>query len=239
MFEQFLTKTGRLSQLQPQEIKNQYWINRFNSVHKGIFDYSKVVYSGNNKKVIIICEIHGEFTQTPQNHYNSAQGCPKCYLEAKPKSLQQFVEEQQVIHSNKYDYQKAQYKTAEIPICIICPIHQEFYQSPHGHLRGNGCPQCSKFNPTHIYIAKNLHSGLIKIGVSNNVPRRLKEVGPKMELVYTLQVVQALKLENKLHRYFDQYREYDPNVKSGNSEFFRVTEEQIQEMLWLIDSWQP
>ena len=28
-------------------------------------------------------------------------------------------------------------------ICIICPEHGEFWQSPSNHLQGQGCKQCS------------------------------------------------------------------------------------------------
>ena len=26
--------------------------------------------------------------------------------------------------------------------CIICPKHGEFWQTPHSHLKGSGCPKC-------------------------------------------------------------------------------------------------
>lgn len=44
MFEKYLTKTGRLSTKQPQEVKNQWYIQKFQEVHGNKYDYSKVVY---------------------------------------------------------------------------------------------------------------------------------------------------------------------------------------------------
>ena len=41
------------------------------------YGYSKVKYKNNNTKVIITCNIHGDFEQTPDNHFNGA-GCSKC-----------------------------------------------------------------------------------------------------------------------------------------------------------------
>ena len=35
-------------------------------------------------------------------------------------------------------------KTKKEKVIIICPIHGEFLQSPDGHLRGQGCPECKK-----------------------------------------------------------------------------------------------
>lgn len=34
------------------------------------------------------------------------------------------------------------YVTNRVNVCIVCPIHGEFYQTPHSHLSGNGCPKC-------------------------------------------------------------------------------------------------
>ena len=47
------------------------------------FDYSKVVYVNNRTFIIIICKLHGEFTQTPELHIRCIYACPKC----KPKII--------------------------------------------------------------------------------------------------------------------------------------------------------
>ena len=46
------------------------------------------------------------------------------------------------IHSNKYDYSKFIYTKMHDKSTIICPIHGEFEQSAHSHLKGQGCPKC-------------------------------------------------------------------------------------------------
>jgi hypothetical protein len=53
------------------------FIEKARLVHDNMYDYSKVNYQGSKVKIIIICKIHGEFTQTPANHLNG-NGCPKC-----------------------------------------------------------------------------------------------------------------------------------------------------------------
>lgn len=45
-----------------------------------LYDYSNTEYVGCDTKVAIICKIHGQFFQTPSNHVNCKQGCPKCNL---------------------------------------------------------------------------------------------------------------------------------------------------------------
>ena len=34
------------------------------------------------------------------------------------------------------------YKGSNIKVCIICPKHGEFWQTPASHLNGNGCKKC-------------------------------------------------------------------------------------------------
>jgi len=53
-----------------------------------------------------------------------------------------FVELASAVHGNKYDYSKVEYKGSGVRVCIICPIHGEFWQIPNDHLRGAGCKRC-------------------------------------------------------------------------------------------------
>ena len=54
------------------------FIEKSINTHGEKYDYSKVIYNGYKKKVIIICKIHGEFQQTPGDHYQNGSGCQKC-----------------------------------------------------------------------------------------------------------------------------------------------------------------
>lgn len=48
------------------------------------------------------------------------------------------------IHEGKYDYSKVKYVNSNTKICIICPQHGEFWQTPTHHIhRGQGCPKCA------------------------------------------------------------------------------------------------
>ena len=55
---------------------------------------------------------------------------------------QEFIQKAIKVHGNKYDYSKVDYKNNKIKICIICPVHGEFWQRPNSHLSGRGCPKC-------------------------------------------------------------------------------------------------
>lgn len=45
---------------------------------------------------------------------------------------------------DRYDYSKVEYVNAKTKVCIICPEHGEFWQTPNGHLNGKGCPKCKE-----------------------------------------------------------------------------------------------
>ena len=62
----------------------------------------------------------------------------------KQKTTKQFIEDAQKVHGNKYDYSKVEYINAQKKVCIICPKHGEFWQTPNSHLYGRGCPKCGK-----------------------------------------------------------------------------------------------
>ena len=53
------------------------FIKKARAIHGNKYDYSKVNYTNNKTKVLIICPIHGKFEQTPDKHLRG-QGCPGC-----------------------------------------------------------------------------------------------------------------------------------------------------------------
>lgn len=59
-------------------------------------------------------------------------------------NTEEFIRRARLVHGNKYDYSKALYVNSTTDICIICPIHGEFWQRPSEHLRGKGCVKCGQ-----------------------------------------------------------------------------------------------
>lgn len=70
-------KCGIISRAEKSKLSTKELLKEFRKIHGDRYDYSKVVYKGIHKKVIIICPDHGEFLQTPAIHKNGC-GCPKC-----------------------------------------------------------------------------------------------------------------------------------------------------------------
>ena len=60
----------------------------------------------------------------------------------KKLSQQQVIEKFIRKHGNKYDYSKVIYINAKTKVCVICPTHGEFYQTPDNHVNGQDCPIC-------------------------------------------------------------------------------------------------
>jgi len=46
-------------------------------------------------------------------------------------------------HNGRYDYSKAVVTSNTTKLCIVCPIHGEFWQAPKSHLKGYGCADCA------------------------------------------------------------------------------------------------
>ena len=118
------------------------FVMKARSKYGDLYDYSNVRYVNSKEKVCIICPKHGEFWMTPNSHLRGHR-CPKCFGTPK-KTLEQFIEEARKIHGDKFDYNKVVYDGEDVKVCIICPEHGEFWQTPYSHLKGRQCPACSK-----------------------------------------------------------------------------------------------
>ena len=62
----------------------------------------------------------------------------------KKLNILDFINKSSLLHHNKYDYSKVVYKNSKTKVCIICPEHGEFWQTPKNHMNGQGCPKCNK-----------------------------------------------------------------------------------------------
>lgn len=164
---------------------SQSFIQKAISKYGDKYDYSKVEYVDCKTPVTIICSKHGEFSVKPTNFLHSLKGCPFCFQKEKEfkqierikekKSISEqilqlrkkkFIEKATQIHNGKYDYSKVDYINSFTKVCIICPNHGEFWQTPANHLNNHGCPECAKIQnqeklkfttETFIENAKKIH----------------------------------------------------------------------------------
>lgn len=120
------------------------FIEKANAIHNDKYDYSDVVYNGNDIEVNIKCYKHGIFKQTPSSHLQG-HGCRLCYFESLMTTTIEFIERGKEIHNDKYIYSETDLlkRDEKGRVIIMCPIHGNFKQTPSHHLEGRGCPKCN------------------------------------------------------------------------------------------------
>ena len=125
-------------------ITTQYeFINFAKQIHKNAYDYSKVMYTNSQTKVIITCKIHGDFEQVPATHIHKNAGCYKCAGKLSTNQ-NEFITRANEIHKNTYEYSKVIYINSQTKVLITCKNHGDFEQIPNSHLQGCGCNECGK-----------------------------------------------------------------------------------------------
>ena len=140
------------------------FIEKSNKIHKNKYNYSKVNYINDYSKVIIICEDHGEYEMAPRFHV-IGRGCKKCKIieesnktpnkmdeniivndiildKIRITSTEEFIRIANLIHKNKYKYEKTIYVYNKEKVIITCPSHGDFEQLPSNHLKTSGCNKC-------------------------------------------------------------------------------------------------
>ena len=141
------------------KISVEEWKERCTLKHDGKYDYSKALYRYISDDVVVVCKEHGEFVTSAKNHLYGGGICPKCNKRHK-LTTEEFIEKAKQIHGNIYDYSKVEYNRYNQKVCIICPTHGEFLQTPNDHLDGCGCPICKQ---------SHLENDVMKMLVDNNI----------------------------------------------------------------------
>lgn len=151
------------------------FIQKSNEIHNNVYNYDKFEYVNNKTKGIVICKTHGEFMAAPNRHL-LGQGCPECgKIKCRTNNhkfkynTSSFIEKANLIHNNKYDYNKTDCQKSEDKVIIICPEHGEFIKRAEYHISNSnpqGCPKCklkeiSQKNASgqehFLAIAKKIH----------------------------------------------------------------------------------
>ena len=127
-------------------LSKEEFIDKAVTKHGSTYDYKKVVFIDTKTKVIITCQIHGDFLQSPSNHL-SGNGCNLCgimktHILQNQKSRNDFKNKATIVHKGLYNYDKSVYINATDKVEIICGKHGSFWQRPADHVRGIGCNKC-------------------------------------------------------------------------------------------------
>jgi hypothetical protein len=117
------------------------FIIKANFIHNNKYDYSKFNYIDSKTKSIIICEEHGDFLQSSNQHL-SGNGCKKCFIDSLRLNNEEIIKRFNLIHNNLYNYYDFKFENIQNKINIECKIHGLFKQSISTHLNGSGCKKC-------------------------------------------------------------------------------------------------
>ena len=139
IFEQ--VAISHLKKMAPEDNSNQdFFIKKSKDKWGDKYDYSLVDYVNCKTKVKIL--YNGDvYEQTPNGHLSNA---PENIKYSVRKTTEQFIKESNIIHDNKFNYDKTIYLTDREKVTITCIKHGDFNQRPNHHLKGVGCPNCNE-----------------------------------------------------------------------------------------------
>ena len=89
------SKCGFISRCNLASSNSSEFINKAIKIHGTKYNYSNVVYTGRGDKIIINCEKHGNFEQTPHNHL-AGNGCPHCRDSKGEKIINEFLNKKNI-----------------------------------------------------------------------------------------------------------------------------------------------
>jgi len=202
--------------------KLEGFIQQSQIVHSHKYDYSLTDYKNKKKKVVIICPIHGQFQQLPQNHLKG-HGCEQCGANKRkaprPRvTTEQFIQKAQAIHGDRYDYSAVDYKKALEKVTIICRTHGPFSQRPNDHLFHHGCPTCGGI----LSNTKIPHSSRKKAGEKAAATVRKKGIWPEVMRKRSIRL-KSLPLEEQHRRERDRISKYR-NTRTTNGKMIPTSQ---------------
>jgi len=157
----------------PKKLTIENFLERCWDYHNDKYDYSLVVFVNTKTKVKVVCPFHGIFEILPSDHMRGV-GCANCYYDSLKLSTSSFIEKALSVHGLYYRYELVEYKSFDLEIKIICPIHGVFQQKPYHHLTGRGCRKCFVDDmiidiDTFLNKTQELHNGKYTYDTNNYV----------------------------------------------------------------------
>jgi hypothetical protein len=132
-----------------KKYNQELFIKTVSEIHNNQYDYSKTIYKDLQTPIIIICKLHGEFTQKPVCHLHHKHGCNECGKVRSINSriltndeIEDKLNKFRLIHNNRYQYGKIFRENMVLWLEIICSKHGSHITRFFNHEKGHGCPKC-------------------------------------------------------------------------------------------------
>lgn len=138
---------------------NETVIADFNKKHKHKYDYSLIEYKNDKSKVKIICNKHGIFEQTPNNHKKGSR-CPKCAVSVSRTEL--IINE---IFDNIFRGSDKKF-IKPLEIDLISDEHKLCIEYDGLMFHSFGISNCKRFNNYNL-LEQNKNKHLLKTNLVN------------------------------------------------------------------------
>jgi len=79
-------------------------LTELQQIHKNKYTYPDFKFESFKSKIMIHCNIHGNFKSLLQNHYHKKSGCPKCNASKGEEAIRVFLEEQNMQFVSEYKF---------------------------------------------------------------------------------------------------------------------------------------
>ena len=135
------------------------------------FNYDKCEYKGYETPMLIYCDKHGYFEQSPNDHLRSRHGCPRCAVDSvisKEKyTTEEFIRKAKLKHGDRYTYDHTVYVGSRERVIVTCREHGDFPVFASFHLAGRGCQTCTKIEATRKMVETQKKNRELKIKNKN------------------------------------------------------------------------
>lgn len=238
MFEGYLDKAGRLKHNAPAQIK------------PSILYTKPLLYTGLTtiivspviriveQRFVLYAQNMGSFGKSPVIT-GKKSGCIKCGHNKIQKKLTNNYEEVLArfkdFHKDTYVYDNFVYVSMSEKVLVTCRVHGDFQVRPCDHEQGSGCPKCQGHNQTILYLLKCRFTGLTKIGITNNLKRRVQEIGGNISVLEAFTIDNPRLVETMLHDKYKALQTYNPHTRQGHTEFFNLSDAHIQEIKEILN----
>jgi len=119
--------------------------------HGSKYDYSYSIYINGHTPMVIVCPVHGGFSQAPADHVDG-HGCASCAYVESPgghprRQVASVINQLMTVHGSKYTFCRESYTTARGFIKANCEKHGEFISRVQNMAQGTGCLRCKTSKP--------------------------------------------------------------------------------------------
>ena len=158
----------------------QEFVEDANKVHNYKYNYSKSIYKNRRIKLIIICPIHGEFSQSPVNHIYNKTGCPFCKTSKGENTITKFLKKNNIEFKPQHRFKNCKYKRA-LPFDFYLPEHNlciEYDGEQHFNSRWLGIKNLKIVQRNDMIknkYCKNNNIKLTRISFRENIIEKLEK----------------------------------------------------------------